>query len=291
MPVKQYIGRFAPTPSGPLHFGSLLAALASYLDAKKNNGRWLVRIENLDPPREDAKAIEQIPYVLERYGLHWDGSIRYQSERHEAYQACLDRLIEQQLAFPCQCSRKQLNNQPHWGNCHCQANNDIAWRFLCPAEQHCFTDRVQGWYCEDFRQLGDFVLKRRDGPWSYQLAVVCDDIDQGVTHVVRGVDLIDSCARQALLYNALQQPIPSYAHIPIAVEADGQKLSKQNLALPLGTDNVATTLFMALSWLKQNPPNELKNNSAELLVWAEKHWCIEALEGLHDSPAPEDFQH
>lgn len=291
MSVSEYIGRFAPTPSGPLHFGSLLAALASYLDAKANNGTWLVRIENLDPRREDAVAGQNIPYILESYGLHWDGNIRYQSERKDAYQACLNSLIEQQLAFPCQCSRKQLNNQPHLGNCHCQATTDIAWRFLCPAEEYCFLDRVQGWHCENYRLLGDFVLKRRDGPWSYQLAVVCDDIDQGVTHIVRGVDLIDSSARQALLYKAFGQPLPSYAHIPIAVEADGQKLSKQNLALPLCTDNVAATLFKALRWLRQEPPDELKNSPIELLAWAEKHWRLEALKGLHDSPAPEDFQH
>src|SRR5690554_5714375 len=120
MPVRKYSGRFAPTPSGPLHFGSLLAALASYLDARSNNGSWQLRIENLDPPREDASACQQIPYILDAYGLHWDGSIRFQSERHDAYQACLDRLIELQLAFPCQCSRKQLDGRPHLGNYHCQ---------------------------------------------------------------------------------------------------------------------------------------------------------------------------
>lgn len=291
MPVSTYSGRFAPTPSGPLHFGSLLAALASYLDAKAHQGTWQLRIENLDPPREDAQAIQQIPFLLDTYGLRWDGRIRYQSERHDAYQACLSTLIEKQLAFPCQCSRNWLDGQPHSGNCHCQAGTDIAWRFLCPEEEYCFTDRVQGLHCEDYRLLGDFILKRRDGPWAYQLAVVCDDIDQGITHIVRGVDLIDSCARQALLYKAFAAPLPSYAHIPIAVEADGKKLSKQNLALPLRTDKVAETLFAALGWLKQNPPQELAQNAAELLAWAEQHWRMEALKGLHDSPAPPVFQH
>jgi len=293
MPVRKYSGRFAPTPSGPLHFGSLLAALASYLDARSNNGSWQLRIENLDPPREDASACQQIPHILDAYGLHWDGSIRYQSDRHCAYQSYLDRLIELQLAFPCQCSRKQLNGRPHLGNCHCQASTDIAWRFLCPPGEYCFTDRVQGFHCEDYSLLGDFILKRRDGPWAYQLAVVCDDIDQGITHIVRGVDLIDSCARQALLYQAFERPLPSYAHIPIAVEADGTKLSKQNLALPLPlrTNKIAETLFTALQWLKQNPPKELMHCPTELLAWAEKHWRMEAFQGLHDSPAPPVFQH
>lgn len=286
-----YTGRFAPSPTGPLHFGSLLAALASYLDARAVQGRWLVRIEDLDPPREDPGAASQILHILDAYGLHWDGEVRYQSQRHDAYQAALDTLIQQQLAFPCQCSRKQLGGRPHRGDCHCLARSDIAWRFLCPDGEHCFNDRLQGRWCENYAQdLGDFVLKRRDGPWSYQHAVVCDDIDQGVTHIVRGIDLIDSTARQALLYQALAAPAPVYAHIPVALEANGQKLSKQNLARPLSATAVAPTLFTALLWLRQQPPSGLRGDASALLQWAVEHWQPQALQGLTSLPAPHRYQ-
>ena len=290
MPDRKYIGRFAPTPSGPLHFGSLLAALTSYLDAKAHQGVWQVRIENLDPPRESITACQQFPFVLDAYGLHWDGEITYQSDRHDLYQNYLNRLAEKQLAFPCQCSRKQLDGLPHRGNCHCLATEDIAWRFLCPNEQFNFVDRVQGPYCVKYNDLGDFILKRRDGFWAYQLAVVCDDIEQGITHVLRGVDLIDSCARQALLYNAFEHPLPTYAHIPVATEVDGQKLSKQNLARPIETSKAAETIYCALQWLRQNPPAELANNHTELLAWAVEHWNIDALKGWHEALAPKAFQ-
>ena len=287
-----YTGRFAPSPTGPLHFGSLLAALASYLDARAHDGRWLVRIEDLDPPREDPTAAASILRTLEAYGLHWDGSVRYQSGRHAAYQQRLEQLISQGLAFPCQCSRKQLAGKPHHGNCHCHATEDIAWRFLCPAQgEYCFDDRLQGRWCEDLSRIGDFVLQRRDGPWSYQLAVVCDDIDQGMTHIVRGIDLIDSTARQALLYQALEQPLPQYAHIPVALENNGQKLSKQNLARPLRTDNISATLTAALQWLQQSPPAGLQQAPAdELLQWAVSHWDIRRLSGQQALPAPVIFR-
>ncbi|UZK02746.1 tRNA glutamyl-Q(34) synthetase GluQRS [Venatoribacter cucullus] len=286
-----YIGRFAPSPTGPLHFGSLLAALASYLDARAVQGRWLVRIEDLDPPREDPTAAAQILQILDAYGLHWDGEVRYQSLRNEAYQQFLDELIQAGLAFPCQCSRKQLAGLPHRGNCHCSASTDIAWRFLCPDGRYCFDDRLQGRWCEDYTaDIGDFVLKRRDGPWSYQLAVVCDDIDQGVTQIVRGIDLIDSTARQALLYQAVGAALSGYAHIPVALENNGQKLSKQNLARALNTEDIAGTLFTALQWLRQQPPAELRGSHTELLRWAVQHWQPQALHGLQALPAPVGFQ-
>lgn len=284
-----YIGRFAPTPTGPLHFGSLLAALASYVDAKAHAGRWLVRIEDLDPPREDPQASAHILRTLDAYGLEADGEIRYQSTRHEAYQAFLAQLKTQQLAFPCQCSRTQLANKVHLGNCHCTALEDFAWRFQSSKERWCFNDRIQGRHCEELSLLGDFILKRRDGPWSYQLAVVCDDIDQGITHIVRGIDLIDSTARQAQLYQAVGAQLPSYAHIPVALEHNGQKLSKQNLARPLMLNQVEDSLFAALIWLKQNPPPELKGSRDELLRHAIAHWRIENLQGLRSQIAPNDF--
>ena len=286
-----YTGRFAPSPTGPLHFGSLLAALASYLDARAHDGRWLLRIENLDPPREDPDAADSILRTLEHYGFCYDGPVRYQSERHDAYQAILQQLIDQQQAFPCQCSRKQLNGHPHRGNCHCPAAKDIAWRFLSPAEgEFCFDDSLQGRWCEAFADIGDFVLKRRDGPWSYQLAVIADDIDQGVTHVVRGIDLIDSSARQALLYQALGQPLPDWTHIPVALEHNGQKLSKQNLARPLDNADASQTLYAALTWLRQQPPPTLQGAPAhELLSWAVNHWQQAPLRGLQALPAADAF--
>lgn len=286
---SSYVGRFAPTPTGPLHFGSLLAALASYLDAKHHQGRWLIRIEDLDPPREDPAASQQILHALEEYGFEHDGEIRFQSQRGHAYQYCLEQLIELNFAFPCQCSRTYLQGQPHNGNCQCTSQTDIAWRFLAGSGQHCFNDRIQGLHCENLQSIGDFVLKRKDGPWAYQLAVVCDDIDQGITHIVRGVDLIDSTTRQALLYRALESHLPSYAHIPVATEHNGQKLSKQNLAKALPLNNKAEALFAAFTWLNQQPPAELKGSIKELLHWGVTHWNIQALQGVKSQPAPDSF--
>lgn len=283
------MGRFAPTPTGPLHFGSLLAALASYLDAKSQQGTWLIRIEDLDPPREDPNASASILRTLEAYGFEYDGEIRYQSTRHEAYQAFLEHLISQGLAFPCQCSRSQLAGRVHLGKCSCKEVENVAWRFLSGTGMHSFTDRIQGEHREHLNTLGDFILKRKDGPWAYQLAVVCDDIDQGVTHIVRGIDLIDSTARQAQLYQALQQKAPSYAHIPVALEANGQKLSKQNLAQALPTQSIAQTLFTTMVWLKQNPPPELKGSIKELLDWGTHHWRIDALHTITDLMAPAEY--
>ncbi|WP_430460140.1 tRNA glutamyl-Q(34) synthetase GluQRS [Thalassolituus sp. LLYu03] len=286
-----YTGRFAPSPTGPLHFGSLLAALASFLDARAAQGRWLVRIEDLDPPREDPTAAASILQILDAYGLHWDGDVRYQSQRNDVYQARLEQLRQRGLAFACQCSRKQLNGDAHHGDCRCQASSDIAWRFLCPKGDYRFNDALQGEWCESLDAIGDFVLKRRDGPWSYQLAVVSDDIDQGITHIVRGIDLIDSTARQALLYQAFAEPLPAYAHIPVALEANGQKLSKQNLARPLTGENISATLFQALQWLNQAPPADLHGAApAELLHWATTHWRLSALHGLREQSAPVYFQ-
>lgn len=293
--MTAYIGRFAPSPTGPLHFGSLLAALASYLDARYHHGQWLVRIEDLDPPREDPHAAHQILTILDAYQLHWDGEVRYQSQRSEAYQQVLEQLIHQNKVFPCACSRKQLNGTLHNGVCqladHFRLNNDYAWRFAIGSGECAFDDQLQGHYCESLeRDIGDFVVKRRDGPWSYQLAVVADDADQNITHVVRGIDLIDSTLRQQQLQQALDYPIPQYAHIPVALENNGQKLSKQNLATALQPDDSGNTLWDALLWLKQAPPPELRNQgNATVLQWAIQHWNLGALMGIRDNPAPAPF--
>ena len=301
-----YVGRFAPSPTGPLHFGSLLAALASYLEARIAGGSWLLRIEDLDPPREDPTAADSILKVLDGYGLHWDGEVRYQSQRHEAYVETLQQLIASGDAFPCVCSRKQLTgllhldgqcvaDQPQFSTSHPDLNMACAWRFRVSAAQQqplFFNDALQGRFgLSPACDIGDFVIRRRDFLWSYQLAVITDDHDQGINHVVRGIDLIDSTQRQLLMYQALGWQAPAHMHIPVAVEANGQKLSKQNLALAIEVDESGNTLWRALQWLRQNPPAELLNaGNAEVLLWALSHWHPAALAGLQQIPAPTDFQ-
>lgn len=289
---SRYIGRFAPSPTGPLHFGSLLAALASYLDAKSNQGLWLLRIEDLDPPRQDPTANSHFIEVLDAFGLYWDDEIRFQSHRSEAYQAALKHLIESGVAFPCSCSRKQLAGHPHQGRCQPDPDKALAWRFLANPDGVSFEDQLQGFYHPSKpHERDDFVIRRRDALWSYQLAVVVDDQDQGVTHVVRGIDLIDSTPRQIQLQQALGYRTPNYAHLPIAVENNGQKLSKQNLALPLDVRSPEQTLYIALQWLRQNPPKTLAKESIdEILQWAVAHWDPSPLKGQTTAVAPVAFQ-
>lgn len=295
-----YIGRFAPSPTGPLHFGSLLAAVASYLDAHSNNGKWLIRMEDLDPPREMANAQQRILEALDVYQLYSDAPIVYQSDRDSLYQSALDRLIHNDLVFPCTCSRKQLSavNGIHFGNCHSDISSpaiDFAWRFNCQSiNAECktetevsFNDALQGQFKQSLQQdIGDFVVKRKDLLWAYQLAMVVDDYQQGVTHVVRGIDLIDSTLRQNMLQNALGYPIPQYAHIPVACAENGQKLSKQNLAPALDLENPAANLWRALSWLRQEPPKNLQSASVkELLAWGIAHWQPLKLQGIQNQPS------
>jgi glutamyl-Q tRNA(Asp) synthetase len=286
---RPYIGRFAPSPTGPLHFGSLLAALASYLDAKHHNGIWLVRIEDLDPPREMPSAKEDILQALEVYQLHSDQAIIYQSQRSELYQQALTQLIAQKNTFPCTCSRKQLmvNKGIHFGDClSAIQDKEFAWRFNCqslhqPDNSH-FDDLLQGRFEQSLqRDIGDFVIKRKDQLWAYQLAMVVDDYLQGISHVVRGIDLIDSTLRQNMLQQALNYPIPSYAHIPVACAENGQKLSKQNLAPALDLNAPEETLWRALSWLRQDPPEKLQQCSVkEMLAWGVEHWQPLRLKGI-----------
>lgn len=294
-----YIGRFAPSPTGPLHFGSLLAAVASYLDARSNNGKWLIRMENLDPPREMANAQQRILEALDVYQLYSDEPIVYQSDRYSLYQDALDQLIHNDLVFPCTCSRKQLNavSGIHFGNCHSDISSptvEFAWRFNCqsinaefdPHAEVSFKDALQGQFKQSLQQdIGDFVVKRKDLLWAYQLAMVVDDYQQGVTHVVRGIDLIDSTLRQNMLQSALGYPIPQYSHIPIACAENGQKLSKQNFAPALDLENPAANLWRALSWLRQEPPKKMQNASVkELLAWGAKNWKSLNLQGLKSQP-------
>lgn len=233
--MTEYRGRFAPSPTGPLHFGSLFAAVISYLDAKANGGSWLLRIEDIDPPREQPNAKNQILASLEQHGLQWDEPVIYQSQQSERYLAALSQLQQAGRLFWCNCSRKQLNEHPLYpGTCRDKkhALADHAVRLLVETGNDSFEDLFQGTQCDDIhKHHGDVVLRRRDGLFAYQLAVVCDDIAQGITHVIRGIDLISSTFWQRELYRALIEPTPRYGHFPVILAPrTQQKLSKQNFA-------------------------------------------------------------
>ncbi|WP_414159459.1 tRNA glutamyl-Q(34) synthetase GluQRS [Pseudomonas sp. BNK-45] len=275
---SSYIGRFAPTPSGYLHFGSLAAALASYLDARAVGGRWLVRMEDLDPPREEPGAQAAILKALESYGFEWDGDMVRQSERHAAYAEVLNRLFNQGLAYACTCSRKQL--EPYHGIYPglCRnlghAREHAAIRLRVPELEYRFTDRVQGEYHQHLgRDVGDFVIQRRDGLYAYQLAVVLDDAWQGVTDIVRGSDLLDSTPRQLYLQELLGLSQPRYLHVPLITQPDGHKLGKSYRSPPLTEDQAPPLLLRALRALGQKPPSELAGASvAEIMRWGIAHW-------------------
>lgn len=273
-----YIGRFAPTPSGYLHFGSLVAALASYLDARAVGGRWLLRMEDLDPPREMPGAQDAILRTLETYGFAWDGTLVRQSERHAEYAAMIARLFAQGLAYACICSRKQLEGYSgiYPGFCRnaCHADEDAAIRLRVPELEYRFNDRVQGEFGQHLgREVGDFVIRRRDGLFAYQLAVVLDDAWQGVTDVVRGADLLDSTPRQLYLQELLGLPQPRYLHVPLIIQPDGHKLGKSYRSPPLAADEAEPLLLRALRALGQQPPAELLGAPpAELLAWGIASW-------------------
>ncbi|UTW09231.1 tRNA glutamyl-Q(34) synthetase GluQRS [Pseudomonas benzenivorans] len=278
MNAPRYIGRFAPTPSGYLHFGSLVAALASYLDARAVDGHWLLRMEDLDPPREVPGAQDAILRTLESYGLHWDGELVRQSARHAEYEALIQRLLASGLAYACTCSRKQLEGYQGVYPGFCRdaghAPQDAAIRLRVPQLSYGFTDRVQGAYHQHLgHEVGDFVIRRRDGLYAYQLAVVLDDAWQGVTDVVRGADLLDSTPRQLYLQELLGAAQPRYLHVPLIIQPDGHKLGKSYRSPPLPADRAAPLLVRALHALGQAVPAELEGARPEqLLAWASQHW-------------------
>lgn len=283
----RYVGRFAPSPTGPLHFGSLLAAVASYLDARHHAGRWLLRIEDIDPPRAQPGADTEIIQALEVYGFEWDGDIYYQSRRIEAHRSVVDRLVETDCAYPCGCSRQDLADCPRGplgviypGRCRsgCDAP-ETAIRLRTDDHPIVFTDRLQGPRTQHLEtESGDFVILRRDGRIAYQLAVVADDYDQGVTHVVRGIDLIDSTPRQVFLQKLLGYPTPVYAHIPVAENESGRKLGKSTGAPAISVDDARPTLVAALAALGQQPPADLAGSSLDTIwEWAKERWAIDAL--------------
>lgn len=290
-----YRGRFAPTPSGPLHFGSLVAALGSYLDARAAGGQWLVRIENIDPPRCPKGADSTILKQLEAFGLTWDEHVVWQSHRTDAYQQALDQLIEQGLAYPCSCSRKQWQSftiYPGW--CRhgvCDASQPVAWRLRSDVAKRPVTwhDRLFGVQHADPADLGDVILKRKDQLWAYQLAVVVDDAEQAMTDIVRGHDLLDNTPWQYQLQVALKLPTPRYLHLPLIVTEEGQKLSKQNLAPALATESagIRRQLFQALQALDQAPPATLAHEPPDTqLRWATAHWSVNKLLPLTHRATP-----
>ncbi len=286
-----YIGRFAPSPTGPLHFGSLIAAVASFCEAKINHGQWLVRMEDLDKPREITGAATTILRQLEAFGFEWHGPVLYQSKRNDLYSEALKQLNDKRLIYPCTCTRKEIADSSHQigidgviypGTClshPLKPNAHRAWRVRTNDREIIFTDSIQGKIAQKLNtQVGDFILKRADGLFAYQLAVVADDADQGITHIVRGADLLDSTPRQIYLQQCLGYHTPQYAHVPVASNTAGEKLSKQTLAPALDDRYANHQLFNALGFLGQHPPTELKNATlGEIWHWAFEHWQLTAV--------------
>lgn len=274
-----YIGRFAPSPTGPLHFGSLLTAVASYCDAKANHGKWLVRIEDTDIPRIYPNSETHILSCIDAFQFEPDAEIIFQKDRLEIYEEVLEQLKQAQLIYACQCTRKMLgSNHIYVGTCR-DLNLDFeqqAIRLKVSDQQICFDDRLQGQQCSNLKyDLGDFVLKRRDGIISYQLAVVVDDYLQKITHVVRGADLLDNTVRQIWLGSLLDYPKLSYMHLPLAMNSQGQKLSKQNLAQALDINKASELLSAAILALGQ-PMVEL-DQPRIMLQQAIQQWDVERI--------------
>lgn len=291
-PQSDYRGRFAPSPTGPLHKGSLVAAIASYLEARKNNGTWLVRMEDVDELRNVKGAADEIMRSLDAYGFEWDETILYQTQRKEAYAEALQHLKNQQLAYPCTCSRKSLKAKAQTGEIKIGAlgfiypgtctnksfahlkPSDYAIRIKVPEEEYNFNDKILGKYSQKLKtELGDFIIRRRDGLFAYQLAVVVDDAYQNISHVVRGEDLLDSTARQIFIQQRLNYPSLQYAHLPLILCNNGDKLSKQTGAQGIGTKADIPLLVSCLSFLNQQPPDELSRDSlSNVWQWATENW-------------------
>lgn len=284
-----YRGRFAPTPSGPLHLGSLLTALASYLQARSADGRWLLRIDDLDEGRSRPEHIETILRQLEAHQLHWDEPPRLQSRHVDAYEAACEQLHDLGLLYPCACTRAQLaqdslagiDGPVYAGTCRDSPSlaERLAWRLRVTAGELRMDDAWQGPLRRDLeRDIGDFVLRRADGQIGYQLACVVDEAAQGITEVVRGADLIGSSFRQRHLQGLLSLPTPDYRHLPVLTGADGRKLSKQNHARPIDALHASENLHYCLELLGQAPPAALRGARAgEMLHWGLEHWNAAAV--------------
>ncbi|WP_126443817.1 tRNA glutamyl-Q(34) synthetase GluQRS [Sulfuricystis multivorans] len=293
-------GRFAPSPTGPLHFGSLIAALGSCLEAKARGGTWLVRIEDVDRPRCRPEYAAEILRTLEAFGFEWDGEVLVQSRRTARYREVLETLQRQGAVYPCGCTRAELaaaspgvDGAPVYpGTCReglPPGKKPRAWRLRVSGAID-FVDLVQGPQHQDLaREVGDCVLLRADGLFAYQLAVVVDDADQGVDHVVRGADLIHSTGRQIFLQRLLGLPTPQYAHLPVAVDATGAKLSKQTKARPIEARDAPAALIAAARFLGLNPPASLcRATSAEFWRWAREHWSLARVPKQVSAPIPDN---
>ena len=285
-----YRGRFAPSPTGPLHFGSLVAAVGSYLDARSRGGEWLVRIEDLDPPREIPGAASMILQTLENFELYWDGSVLYQSQRNAAYADAIDQLQSRRQLFPCACSRKEIADSAiagpegpiYPGTCRQGMDNPRqphALRVRAEDRNLNFSDLLQGYIEQNLaRDIGDFVVRRADGIHAYQLAVVVDDAQQGITHVVRGSDLLLSTTRQIYLQELLGYPTPEYLHLPIVVNSAGEKLSKQTYAEPLDVQASRKLAAAVLRFLNQPIPADFSGMTlSEIWSSAAQTWDPQSL--------------
>ena len=284
---KPYRGRFAPSPTGPLHFGSLVAAVGSFLQAKSRGGEWLVRMEDLDPPRESPGAAADILRTLEAFGLNWDGEVVYQSRRHGVYQTALEKLESLDAVYPCACSRREIADSSvngvdgpvYPGTCRngvTPGRAPRAWRVKVDGQKVEYRDAIQGKRARDLpTDFGDFVVRRADGFFAYQLAVVVDDAEQGITEIVRGADLIESTPRQIHLQRVLNLPTPQYLHLPVALNEKGEKLSKQTLAAPIDPARPLPALIKVLRFLGQEAPKELAEGSIEdFWRWAGANWDV-----------------
>lgn len=287
--THKYVGRFAPSPTGPLHFGSLITAVASYCLAKQHQGQWLIRIDDLDQPRVVAGIADKILHQLDTFGLHWDGPVSYQSNHTKRYAEILDHLDQLKLTYPCWCSRKEiLASAPHFGidgpiyprtclNDAVVKDKNPALRLKTTRTPTIYQDHLQGPLEQTLEtDVGDFTLCRGDGVFSYQLAVVVDDHDSGITHVVRGRDLLASTPRQIYLFNCLGFSIPCYTHLPLALDPSGEKISKRHHQVAFcGTQTPQYLLHQALTFLGQSPPIELIHHPTEtILTWATHHFSM-----------------
>ncbi len=286
-----YRGRFAPSPTGPLHFGSLIAAVGSFLDARSAGGVWLVRIEDLDPPREIPGSADDILRTLERLGMHWDETVLYQSQNHSAYQEALEKLSAKNCIYPCSCSRRDIREATgqtaiYPGTCRNGMTEGQTARSIRMRVDNTlidYQDRLAGRLQENLAtETGDFIIKRADGLFAYQLAVTVDDAAQNITDIVRGHDLFDNTARQIHLQQQLGLTTPRYLHLPLATWPDGSKYSKQTQAPSINHENPATILIQALRFLNQPVPEMLANEKLDT-IWqcAIKNWRSENLPLQH----------
>jgi glutamyl-Q tRNA(Asp) synthetase len=297
--MERYRGRFAPSPTGPLHFGSLVAAAGSFLEAQTHDGEWLVRMEDLDPPRVIPGAADEILRALEACGMEWDGPVALQSGRSDAYHAALHRLRQAGRVYPCACSRREIADSAvagvegpvYPGTCRggvAPSRTARAQRLDTRGAAVTFDDAIQGRIgCDLERECGDFVLYRADGVYAYQLAVVVDDAEQGITHVVRGADLLGSTPRQIYLQQLLELAQPRYMHLPVAVNVRGEKLSKQTFAAPVDPARPLPALVAALDFLGQQPPRDLARGTVrELWDWAKENWRLQRVPRVAALRAP-----